>query len=99
MSTTKKYYGIYHRPTDSWAKYTPLSLYSFRYEGFPKLLDKSSSAKRVITNFITYCKWCRPHELEFSLGLEVVEIIPTFKSGDVVFRQIFNAEKLNSDKK
>ena len=95
----KKYYGIYHRPTDSWAKYTPLSLYSFSYDGFPRLLESQSSAKRVISGFINYCKRFRKGDLEFCLGLEVIEINPTFQSGDVVFRQIFNAEKLNSDKK
>lgn len=93
--TEKKYYGIYHRPTDSWAKYTPLSLYSFKYNDFLKLFDNSSTAKRVITNFIKYCKRYRSTDLEFCLGLEVVEIIPTFTSGEVVFRQIFNAEKIN----
>lgn len=96
--TPKKYYGIYHRPTNSWAKYTPLSLYAFKYQGFPKLFDNPSVTKRVITNFVNYCKRHFKRDLDFCLGLEVLEIIPTFESGGVIYQQAFNAEKLNSDK-
>lgn len=87
------YYGIYHRPTNSWAKDTPLSLFTFKQDGSPRIFKTKSSAKRTITNFIKYCKQNFQRDLEFCIGLEVVEL--RFQIGNSVFQQIFHLDKIN----
>jgi hypothetical protein len=92
----REYYSIYHRPTDTWATWFPLSKYCFKSstEYFPKLLDTSTGGKRIMTNFVKYCNRYFKPDLEFCLGLELVKVTPSFSQGEVFHKQIFSLEKI-----
>jgi hypothetical protein len=91
----KEYYAIYHRPTDTWATWFPLSKYCFKSstEFLPKLLDTPTGGKRTMTNFVQYCKRYYKRDLDFCLGLELVKVTPSIIEGDSCYKQIFNIDK------
>ena len=92
----REYFAIYHRQTDTWATWVPLSKYCFKSstEVFPKLLDTSTGGKRTMTNFVQYCKRYYKGDLEFCLGLELVKVTPSFDQGETCHKQIFNLDKI-----
>ena len=92
----KEYYAIYHRPTDTWATWKPLSKYGFRSSDkeFPTLFETATGGKRTMTNFVQYCKRYFKKDLEFCLGLELVKVTPSFDQGEVAHKQIFNIDKI-----
>jgi hypothetical protein len=92
----KEYYAIYHRPTDTWSTWNPLSKHGFKssQKEFPDLFQTVAGGKRTITNFVKYCKRYCERDLEFCLGLELVKVTPSFSPGEVFHRQIFSLEKI-----